>query len=67
MLNVILIFGILFNLAVGFLLIAKVEPIVWGARGIIIPKKTVIRDAAFLEWDHAKLYLPAAWEEVKEE
>ncbi len=58
MLNVVLIFALILNLAAGFLLIARMEPIVWGRRGIFIPRKTAIQDAAFFEWDPDRQMLP---------
>ncbi len=52
MLNLILIFGMLLNLAAGLFFIARFECVVWGERGMFLFKKT----APCLEWDHDELY-----------
>ncbi len=52
MLNLILIFGMLLNLAVGLFFISRFEPVIWGKRGIFLSGKV----EPSLEWNHDEIY-----------
>ncbi len=55
MLNVIVIAGLVLNLAAGFLFIAWVEPIVWGKHSPLF-RDWKPENVPLLQWDHAELY-----------